>query len=126
MTLKVNTKTVHQVEYGDWNSFVNSHYELEPTRSGSGNHTWENPAYEFVADVECGNDTSHEYDDITKAEAVKEFEGEEGMAPFNRADLEEWKSNNGKKQLWGARLLLLDLVRQDLIPEGNYIISVCW
>jgi len=43
-----------------------------------------------------------------------------------KIDYREWETSNGKKQLWGARLLLLDCVNRDLIPEGDYVISVSW
>ena len=108
--MKIETKTIHKIDYSAWEKFVQETYGIVNT----GQY---HPNYSFVADVECGNDTSHEYNGITKDEANDELDREE---------LEEWKDSNGKKQLWGARTLLLDMVSRDLIPEGDYIISVYW
>jgi hypothetical protein len=57
--------------------------------------------------------------DITKEQANKLDESE-------IEDLQDWIDVGGKKQLYGPRLLMLDMVKRDLIPEGDYLINIFW
>lgn len=109
--MKVNTKTVHCVDYGDLEKKIQEVYGY---------------TYEMACDIESGNDTSHEFDGITIEEARRQLLGDEGMAPYNRKDLEEWHASNGRKQMWGPRLMMLDMVLRGLIPEGDYVVSISW
>jgi hypothetical protein len=104
--MKIETKSVHRVDYGDLESKIQEVYGI---------------TYEMACDIECGNDTSHEFDGITKETAEKA-----AADKWDGADFQEWKDGNGKKKLWGPRLILLDMVRQDIIPEGDYVVSVSW
>jgi hypothetical protein len=99
----ITTSSYHKIEYGDFESIVQAVYDQE---------------YEFVADVECGNDSEHSFTDVTKGSLDK-------YGPYDRQTLEEFKSI-GKYGYGTARILLNDLVDQELIPEGNYLITVSW
>jgi hypothetical protein len=102
-TMKVKTKQTHHVDYNELQDEIEEAF---------------GKPYCFQSDVECGNDTVHEECDITKEEAAK-------MDEFDKEDLEEWKAAK-YKQLWGPRILMLDMVRRGIIPEGDYIISVSY
>lgn len=105
--MKIKTKSVHRVEYGDLEDFIREVYGID---------------YEMASDAECSNDTSHEYNGITAANAAD-------LNNPNSPDshrIQDWKSSQGRKQMWGPRLILLDLVRQGKIPEGDYVIRVSW
>jgi hypothetical protein len=122
--MKIETKTIHKIYYADFEALVNDPetYGFEEHATNIGGHIqMRRKAYDFVADIECGNDSSHEYDGITKTEAAKEFE-----SSYYREEFEDWKNSNAKTGLGSAHLILLDLVQRDLIPEGDYIIWVCW
>jgi len=101
--MRIETKSVHRVDYGDLERKIQEE--------------WGFP-YEMPCDMECGNDTSHEFDGITKAQAIQELQED--------TRLMEWVQSQGRKQMWGPRTFLLEMVRRDIIPEGDYIITVSW
>ena len=99
-TLNFNTETVHQVASRELEKFVSAHYNL----SGR---------WSFVADQECGNDSSHTFN--VEKEELDEYDAEK---------IAELKA--GKNPSFVTQALLTDFCNQDLIPEGKYIINVCW
>jgi hypothetical protein len=96
--LKMTTVTRHEVDWHDFNDLVTETYGHE---------------YEFAADVTCGNDSDHAY--TVKKEPLDEY---------HQKRLDEFKATGKYGYLIGT--LLTDLVNRELIPEGNYLISVSW
>jgi hypothetical protein len=100
--LKTKVKTVHQVDCRDLQRHIEQVY---------------GHSFSIQADLETGNDMSIERS-YTKAEAPDELELQE-------EELEEFKSA-GKSSSSVFDLLMNDMVLRDLIPEGDYIISLSW
>lgn len=73
-----------------------------------------NQDYEFVADMECGNDTQHTFEDIN-INPLSEYEQEE---------IAEFKSSGDTN--YSARTLLTDMYINGVVEPGNYLITVCW
>jgi hypothetical protein len=96
----LNTKTVtyFEVEEREFERFVKEIYGHD---------------YSFVADVECGNDSEHSF-------PVRKSEIDE----WDAARLETFKQTG--RYDWLVHTLFQDLVNRDLIPEGNYLVSVSW
>jgi hypothetical protein len=69
--------------------------------------------YEFVADMECGNDSGHEFN-------VKK----EPLGKYEQEDLDKWLAGSG--QGWMTHNLIQEMCNRGVIEEGNYLISVCW
>lgn len=98
--LVVSTKTIHSVDYKDFEDEVRDRYGVDD--------------YNFVADVECGNDTAITLSDMKK-EALLEDELE---------DLETFRNEGEYDYLY--RVLLQDMINNGVAPEGDYVIEVSW
>lgn len=96
--MKIETKMVHYVEYRDLEEFVVLEYGRE---------------LEFVADQECGNDTSQEF--WVTAEPLPLWDGEL---------IEQWRTGGDPGWVTGA--VLNDLCVKGKIPAGEYIVRVSW
>lgn len=68
--------------------------------------------FSFVADQECGNDSSHQF--IING-IIDDYE---------EGELQLFKDDGVYNLL--ANVLLNDLANRGVIEKGNYIISVCW
>lgn len=101
-----NTK-YYELDYYDFGNIVKDFYGVKD--------------YEFVADVECGNDSDHEYNakpyDLTTEYGQK-------MAECGRRDIEKFINTNRYSYI--ASTLLRDLVTKGALPQGRYLINVCW
>jgi len=86
------------MEYGEFEDLVKKEYGQD---------------YEFVPDIECGNDSDHSYS-IEKEE----------LDSWDAKSIEEFKSTG--KYSFMARRLLQDLVNNDKLPEGDFLITVSW
>ena len=95
----IKTKTVHQVDYSDFDSYVEEVY---------------GQVFEFVAEEEANNYTSKTYQ-VKKGPLNK----------WNQEDVDRFKAT-GSHPRPSAGALLQDMANQDLIPEGDYIIKVYW
>lgn len=95
----VTTKTIHELDYSNFEKIVESVYGKE---------------YNFIADEEMGNDSSQTYNNIIAEE----------LDEFDKKYLEEFKEIGNHNYL--STTLLTDLVNQGYLPEGNYVIKVCW
>jgi len=98
--LKYVKKTIFHVDYNDFNKLVNDFYK-PPL------------GYEFVADVESANDSTHEF-------RVRKNDLDE----WDKQDIERFR-NDGKYQ-WLAGRLLNDLCDKGIIDPGEYYIRVSW
>lgn len=70
--------------------------------------------YEMVAYEELNNDTSWTAD--LKKEPVDEW---------HEADMKAFKAT-GKIGNWRTRWIMQDMVNNDVLPEGNYVVEVSW
>lgn len=71
--------------------------------------------YEYVADIECGNDCCQSYDNV---QSIGEFD------EYDKRHMDEFiKTGKGSYMAWK---LLTDMCRKKIIKPGNYLISVCW
>ena len=100
MILKCRQKTVFSVDYGDLERFIQ--------------HIYGNKKYEFVCAEELSNDMVKEYT-VDKKEEISEYD----MAKLN-----SFKAGNFEN--WITRLLLQDMVNNDILQPGTYSIDVCW
>ncbi len=98
-TLKVDTKIVHEVDYGDFDAFVEEVYGR---------------SFESAADLESGNDTSHTFS-VQESDKVYKWDDDK---------LAEFKA--GKNGSYMTRHILRDLAKQGLIAYRNYSIRVSW
>ena len=97
--MKAKSSAVIRVDYADLEQEVLAAY----------GHEWS-----FVADEECGNDTTRAFDGIDGGE----------MDAYDRDKLDRFITTGEGQFL--ARLLLDDLVRTGRIAPGDYIIDVSW
>lgn len=72
----------------------------------------------FVSTVECGNDTTHDFEDL-------------GMHPewLDASDVEEinaWLYGAGKAPRYSAQSLMEVLVLQGFLEKGDYLVEVSW
>ncbi len=103
--LNFETAVYHRVEYHEFDAIVAEHLGFED--------------YEVVAHQEWCNDQQHIFDNIThparfaySQKSIQRVLDGERDARFNSAPSPD--------------ILLGALVAMDIIPPGNYIISVCW
>lgn len=103
--LKTKTVTLHRVDYHELERYVNEFYGIEKDSLKRG--------WSFVADMECGNDTS-----IT-------FGVDGKIDKWEEQELQKFKTDH-RKTGWVTGALLNDLCREGLIVQGEYLIDVCW
>ena len=97
----VTQKVINEMDYHDFERIVEAVY---------------GQSYELVADVEASNYQAKTFDNITKD------------APRYRsnasAEIEKFK--NTGHYFYLAATLLRDLVDNDYLPEGDYVINISW
>ena len=96
--LKFIKKVVFEVESYDFEDFIKREYGKD---------------YSFVADIECGNDSVHEFEIDAKSKINSRSK-----------DVDLFRKTGHYHYL--ARVLLEDLANRKLIEYGTYIIQVCW
>jgi hypothetical protein len=95
----------HELKYNEFKKLVKETY---------------NQNYKFVADVECGNDSDHSYNDIKKTV----LDENDALDKYEIDEITDFKQNGKYNYL--ASTLLQDLVNRELLPEGNFLITVSW
>lgn len=100
MPLKIRTVTTHRVDCYDLDAFINASYP-----GGK--------PFNFVADQEAGNDSSHTF---TVSTGV--------LDDYDQGKVNAFAAGKGGGFL--ASALLNDMCVQGLIPAGYYTIEVCW
>ncbi|MBI4919560.1 hypothetical protein HY837_06520 [archaeon] len=98
LTLEVRKLTVLEVSWSKFEDFIQKVYNKE---------------YDFVADQECSNDSSHAFERITGK-----------LDEYEESDLKKFVETGEYNNL--ASILLEDLCRKKLIERGNYLINVSW
>lgn len=99
LTLKMKQATYNEVNYEDLERLVHEVYDQ--------------PGYSLVADIESGNDFSYTFS-VCKEE-IDNYDLEK-LQLFRDTGLHH-------SLIW---TLLADLCNQEIIPEGNYLISISW
>lgn len=100
MTLPITTKTIHSVDYSDFEKAVKYYYGVDD--------------YSFPADAETGNDTS----------VATSYYKKYPLGSFEQEELNEFKATGEYNMIYSV--LLQDMVNNDIIPEGEYLIEVSW
>lgn len=95
----VTQKVINELDYNDFDRIVQEVYDKP---------------YEIVADEEAGNYQAKTYGDVKKEE-LDEFDVEQ---------LEKFK--NTGKYYYLSRIILQDLVNNDYLPEGDFVIEIFW
>lgn len=98
MKPKYTITTTHRMDYDDFDKLVKSTYGKD---------------FEVVADQECGNDESLSFTGVR---------GE--MDEYDLEDLQKFQ-NTGRYCFLGSRIME-DLVRQGILPAGDWLIDVSW
>lgn len=93
---KLKTKTVHYLDYGDFDNIVNTHFP--------------GINFEFVIAEECGNDSAQTFNSVGK---------------YPLSDYDRQEIDSGRTQFM-ARNYLEALVEKGAIPPGDYVVEVCW
>jgi len=92
------TELIHTVDHDELDRFFTQVYGVP---------------FEFAFDQEASNYSSHRF--VTSDE----------LDEYTKKEIAKWiKSDGGRGYMTGA--LLDDCVRQKLIPDGTYIVEVCW
>lgn len=113
---KMKTTTFHELNYDEFDNLVNGFFNTPGF-------------YDYVASEECNNDESHTYTNITKKSYTEDKESD----PLKVLD-RNINSYIGLREafekkvfpMYCAYSILLELVGNDILPEGNYIINVSW
>jgi hypothetical protein len=119
--MKIETETVHKVDYKELEKLVHETYGFEPEMPKwtqnrpefKDNKSLLEWPYSFVAIEQCGNDSSHE------------FYVDGKLDDSDQEELDEWVESGGKKWIFNSAVLN-DLCKQGIIPAGNYIVRVSW
>jgi hypothetical protein len=96
--LQFTTQTINTVGYSEFNRFVASVYGHR---------------FEIVADQELSNDSQATF--TAKKEALDEYDQER---------IDEFAATG--KYSYLTHTIFTDLANRDLIPEGEYLVEVCW
>jgi len=94
--------TYFTIEYSDFESIIRKEYKQKD--------------YEYVADVECGNDSEQSYE-------VRD--GDKYFDEYEQEQIEKFKEDQLQTS-YMAETLLNDMCRRGKIKPGSYLISVCW
>lgn len=97
--LKCKIETIITVNASDWDQFIQEYYGQD---------------YEFVADHEASNDSSYTF--LIKPD--------EELADYDESQLNDFEM--GRDPSYMTRILLVDLMREGIIPAGKYVFEVCW
>lgn len=95
----VTQKVVNEMDYNDFDRIVQEVY---------------GKPYAFVAEEEVGNYQAKTYSNIKKEE----------LDEYDSNQLETFK--NTGKCCYIASVLLQDLVNNDYLPEGDFVIEISW
>ena len=102
MPIKFKEVKYFEVEYKDLEHYINSHYGTS--------------GYSVVADMECSNDSSVTIDCVKKQD----------LDEYEKKELTKFLDSDGNDGSYITSTLMLDLCNKGLIPEGDYLIRVCW
>ena len=102
----METKTYTTIDYDEWDSLVKKHFPLVDQ-------------YTIVADEKLHNDSMQTYDNVEKIDFVNSMKNEYELTKFGYFIIGKW-------ELYITCLLVEFFVWMEILPEGNFIIEVCW
>ena len=76
--------------------------------------TYKVSGYECVAEEEWNNDSSYTFNSVNGS--LKEYEGDR---------VSKWLNGTGRP-MYCTGIFLSMLVRDNVLPFGNYLVTVCW
>ena len=97
---------VYILEYNDFDKLVRKTY---------------NQYYDFVVDMECGNDSEHLFRDIGNESL---YVGNKILSKWEIQDMNTFIKTGRYCHMAGT--LLEDMAMKKVIPPGNYLIEVSW
>jgi hypothetical protein len=100
MELKIRETKRYEVDYTDLEEFIKFVYGDEID-------------YDFCSDREASNDSVYDFN-VCK----------EKIDGYDQEQLDIFKQ--GQSGSWMTQTILTDLCNRDLIPEGEYLVTVCW
>jgi hypothetical protein len=100
-------KTVIEIGYHEFEEIVAKAYGLRPGE------------YEFVFTQECGNDSSHEFE-----QEVEPFDPNNVLDKYDLEKLAKIKS--GDIPQYTNHIIFRDLVNRGILEPGAYIVQVSW
>ncbi len=95
----MKTKVFTEIDYHELDALINKFYGIT--------------SYNCVAVEEWNNDEDHSFS----------FE-KESLDEYQEKEIEEIKAS--KLPMYSVSTVMQDLVNNDILPEGNYLISICW
>jgi hypothetical protein len=98
----MQTESVTRMSYHEFEEIVKKSYGLE----GSD--------WSFVATEECDNDSVHDFSPVKK----------ECLSEYDQQSLVDLRA--GKNPTYINHTIFQDLVNNDVLPAGNYLIEVMW
>jgi hypothetical protein len=99
-----------EVDYQDWDDFVNYFFGFQPRISKHGSKDW---PYEFVEDTEANNYASYEYTSDGK------------ISDYALKEVEEWRKNP-KSNSYITSDVFDYISYKGGLPKGTYYIHVSW
>lgn len=103
----MRTVSYMEMSYGELEELVKETYKVEE--------------YEFVAQQECGNDSSHTFEVKAEPWDVNNILGKYALDKF-----EEWIQSKGHKGEYMNYIIMQALVNDGVLSAGHYLIQVCW
>lgn len=110
----METKTVTEIDYHEFEKLV-----IDKLRNGI-DDTRIGREFSIVAMEEWNNDEEHSFNNIKKTDYPKKYH-------TDRDEMERF-IETGEWSIYkpGVFTILEYLVYKEILPEGNYLISVCW
>ena len=113
MQLKMKQIEAWEIDYDDWDEFVNKYFEFEPTESKYGYGSYKEYPYEFVADHEANNDSSYHFTPNGK------------IRDRSLKRVEKW-IKDPKSDMFMSHDIFDYIVSKGDLPKGTYYIYVSW
>ena len=92
---------VYHLDYGKLEELVEQYYNFK---------------HDYVADEETSNGEYKLYQDVNG----------KSFGIWEQEEFEVWLERKGEGEGFKAEALLNDMVKKEILPAGNYIISTCW
>lgn len=107
MNLQINVKTVHVMDYDEWDVFVEEYFKLPPQKY--------HRLYSITANEELGNDSIFEY---TPDGELSEWDIEDHINPLLKEK---------KVSMWCTRAIMNYLVQEKILTAGaTYQVHISW